>query len=89
MRVIFEALGAGVDWDADSRTATGTKDGLSVSLTIDDSAALVNGTPILLDTPAHIENDRVLVPLRLVAESLQSEVIWDADRRAVFIFHGE
>ncbi|MDI3481550.1 MAG: hypothetical protein PWQ97_1205 [Tepidanaerobacteraceae bacterium] len=38
--------------------------------------ALVNGQKVLLDTPPLIKNDRVMVPLRFLSETLGFEVKW-------------
>lgn len=85
MRLIFEALGAQVDWDAGYRTVTAEKDSTTISLAIGSSFAKVNGEVKTLDTPAIIEQNRTLVPVRFVAESLGSDVQWDGDTRTVFI----
>ena len=37
MRAIFEALGAEVEWENETRTATATKNGITVSVTIDSN----------------------------------------------------
>mgnify|MGYP000852369368 CR=1 FL=1 len=85
MRLIFEALGAQVDWDAGYRTVTAEKGSITISLAIGSSFAKVNGEVKTLDTPAIIEQNRTLVPVRFVAESLGSDVQWDGVTRTVFI----
>ena len=85
MRAIFEILGAEVDWDGPNQTALATKDGTTISLKIDDNIAYINDVPVELDVPARIKNSRTLVPVRFVAESLNAEVAWDNELRAVII----
>jgi hypothetical protein len=74
-----------VDWEEKTKTVTGAKDGVSVSLAIGENAATVNGARTPLDVPARIVSGRTLVPIRFVAESLSAAVEWDASRRVVAI----
>ena len=86
MRVIFEALGADVDWDSETRTITATKGGLVVKATIGDKNIYVNGVKITMDVAPIIADDRTLVPVRFVSEALGCDVDWDGDTRTVYIF---
>lgn len=85
MRAIFEALGAEVKWDNDSREASGKLGDTVVTLKIDSKTAYVNGQPKELDVPATIVSGRTLVPARFIAESLGAEVGWDNESRTVLI----
>lgn len=90
MRKIFELLGASVEWDGTNRIVTGTKNDISIKLQIDNKTATktINGVEenILLDTAPTIVNDRTMVPLRFIAESLDKQVGWDgANRTAIII----
>ncbi len=84
LRAIFEALGAEVKWDGDTKTVTAKKNGTEIKLVI-DGAAYKNGELMELDTPAKIINNRTVVPLRFVAESFECQVTWDGDTRTVII----
>lgn len=86
MRSVFETLGATVTWDESSHTVTAEKDNIKIQLAVDSPFALKNGTRIRLSQPAKIINDRVMVPLRFVAESLGADVQWDQNNRTVLIF---
>ena len=88
MRGIFEALGAEVSWDGDTRTVTGAKGDISVKLTIDSIEALVNNEVIELDVPATIIEGRTYVPTRFVSESLGADVSWDGEKRVATITQG-
>lgn len=70
-RKLFETLGYTVKWiDSGSvRQAIGTKDGLEIVLTIDQTDAKVNGQNVMLDVPAQIIQDSTMVPLRFVSEN--------------------
>lgn len=69
LRAIGEALGAEVEWDADTRTVTMTRAGVTISLGIDDVTAAVEGATVELDVPATITNGRTVVPLRFIGEA--------------------
>jgi alpha-tubulin suppressor-like RCC1 family protein len=85
MRAIFEALGATVYWNGDTRTVTATRGDTTIVLTVGSAAALVNGKRTELDVPAKLVNSRTLVPARFVAESLDCKVDWNNDTRTVVI----
>ncbi len=85
MRGIFEALGAEVSWDDATQTASGVKDGKTVSLAIGSTNATVNGAAVTLDVPAQLVNDRTMVPVRFISESLGAQVDWDDASQTVII----
>ncbi|TLS52661.1 hypothetical protein FE782_08500 [Paenibacillus antri] len=72
-RKLFESLGYTVQWidagDAGGRSAVGTKDGVTIELTIDKNVARVNGSDVRLDVPAQIIGGSTMVPLRFVSEN--------------------
>jgi hypothetical protein len=76
LRAIFEAMGAKVDWDSASQTATAVKGDIEVVLKIGSLAPTVNGTVKTLDVPGKIVNGRTLAPLRFVGEAFGT-VTWD------------
>lgn len=85
LRAVFEALGADVDWDGDTRTVTAQKEQLKIELQIGSKVAYVNNQPVELDVPGRIVNDRTLVPLRFVSEALGARVDWDGSASIVRI----
>jgi len=76
LRGIFEALGAQVNWNADTRMIKANKGSVEVQLTIGDANAIVNGRTVVLDTPAMIVQGATMVPLRFVSEALGADVKW-------------
>ncbi len=85
MRAIFEAMGAEVNWDGETKTVTSSKDNTSIKLTVDSNSAEVNGSNVSLAVPAKIVNGSTMVPLRFVSESLGAEVSWDGETKTVSI----
>jgi len=84
-RVIFEQLGAAVDWNNSTKTVTAIKDNITIQLTIGKDLAIKNGKLVELNTPAKIINAKTMVPLRFVSEAFGSIVEWDETTKTVFI----
>ncbi len=86
LRVIFEALGASVDWDSVTKTVFADWGNNSLTLQIGEkSMKLGDGTTVALDVPATIINSRTLVPLRAVSEAMGASVDWDGTARKVTV----
>ncbi len=88
-RAIFEAMGATVGWDPDTRNVMAyletEDDFIDVGMQIDLPYAFVKGEKVDLDIPAEITNDFTFVPVRFVAENLGAKVEWDHDNYTVVI----
>lgn len=87
MRAIFEALGAHVNWDGETKTIVSYDpiSDVSITMQIDSATMFVGETPVTLDVPAKIVGDRTVVPLRAVAEGMNSDVQWQGESRTVVI----
>ena len=85
MRVIFEALGADVNYDSASQKITATKGDTVIELVLGQKTAKKNGESIALDAAAVTKNGNTMVPLRFVAEALQAQVNWDGATQTVSI----
>lgn len=85
MRVIFEALGAKVDWDDSTQTAIGETKKTTVKITIGKDYLLKNDNIVVLDSPAVVISGRTLVPVRAIAESLDCKVEWYGETQVVEI----
>ena len=85
LRAIFEALGASVDWNQETKTVTSTKGDTTIKLTIDSNTMYVNGNTVTLDTPACVVNDRTFVPVRAISEAYKTTVDWNGDTKTVII----
>lgn len=89
-RFLGESFGAGVLFTSSQKTGCVEKveyrlDQTKVVLTINSRTAWVNNVAIQLDAPPQIRLNRVMVPLRFIAENFSSEVIWNAKSQTIII----
>jgi hypothetical protein len=84
-RPIFEKLGLHVDWDGATQTVIGTKEGLSLKLTLGQTSAVVNGSDIKLPAAPFLNQGYTFVPLRFVGEATGRKVLWDPKLMTVYI----
>ena len=85
IRHIMTAFGADVKWVERLREVIVTKSDTTIRLSVDKNTAWINGAPIYVDSAPFIVNDRVMVPLRLIAENLEYEVTYDENTREIKI----
>ena len=89
LRVVAESLGCTVEWEHAAQQVTIVKDTRKIILSIGNSRAYITDLEytreIQLDTVPKIINDRTLVPVRFVAESLGCQVYWNEAERKVLI----
>jgi len=85
LRAIFQALGAGVNWDGANQTVTAAKDGTRVQLQIGQNTAYKNDKPVSLAVPGKIIQGSTMVPLRFVSESMGASVDWDGATQTITI----
>lgn len=91
-RKIFNALNVAdenITWIAETRTIKAKQNDTQIELQIGNDVAkkIVNGNEqnIKLDSAPVIVNNRTLVPLRFIAESLGKTVAWDSVNRTAII----
>jgi hypothetical protein len=85
LRAISEALGATVDWIAETQGITVTLGENTIGLQVGNTSAVVNGTVMTLDAAPYIKNSRTMVPFRVIAEGLGATVEWDPALRIVTV----
>lgn len=83
IRAIAEAMGADVSYAGEAVFINYC--GLKVRMAVNNSSCILNGTIITMDVPPTIINDRALVPLRALSESLQADVQYDHNLRTITI----
>ncbi len=95
VRAIFEAFGLSVSWNPESQTVKGISYDSTITMRIGENSikyfdtTYVTGstefTEFTADVPAQIIDGRTLVPVRALAETLNSDVQWIAEERKVVI----
>ena len=88
---VFEALGFTPSWSGSAQTATLTRADYTVVITIGSATFTTNGVEHTLDVPAQIINNRTMLPLRAVLESIgiaPDNIGWDGNTRAITIITG-
>ena len=85
LRSIFEAMGAEVECDGDTKTAVATRNGVTVKIQIGANEMYKGNEKIAVDVPATILNDRTMVPARVIAEAFGADVQWNANGKTVLI----
>jgi len=85
IRAIVEAMGASVNWDAGSQTATIVKGTQTVKMQIGNASMTNNNTQTRLDVPPKIVGGRTLIPVRAISEAFGAKVVWDTAENAVYI----
>jgi hypothetical protein len=83
VRKIFESLGGTVEFNQETKELVGNIGDKSIKLTLGEKTATLNGEVIALDVPAQIINDRVLVPVRFIAECIGKKINWDQNNYVV------
>ena len=78
LRLVAEALGAHVGWEAATRTVTVATAGQVISLILDEPLPGGMGMPMIV-------NGRTFVPITYIAQHLGADVRWDAAAQAVYI----
>lgn len=85
IRAVFEKAGAQVSWDQPSQTATISKSGYVVTIKYGESVMYKNGTPIALEQPADVINNRTMIPVRAIAEAMDFAVTWDGHHSLILV----
>jgi len=84
MRKIFEIFNAEVNWNNETRTVVATTIEKEITLTINSDIAKIKDLAtneekeITLDSAPVLVDNRTMVPVRFIADSLDKEVGWDA-----------
>ena len=93
LRKIFETLGAKIEWYGDTETVIAQKGDTTVKLQINNPIAEVTkdgvSSKITLDSKPVIVENRTLVPLRFISESLEKQVAWDQETQTAIIIDYE
>jgi hypothetical protein len=85
LRSMFEQMGATVSYDGASKTATVSKAGAEVKVTVGKPEVVIDGEARPLDVPPIIYQGNVLVPIRVISEGMGAYVQWVPSERVVVV----
>lgn len=85
MGEFFSALGATVQWVAETRTVIAKRGTTEISIVIGSNKALVNGKEVTIDVAAQVFDGRTFVPLAFVSQALGESVEWKGETRSIYI----
>lgn len=88
-RQTAETLGATIEWNKETETATLRKGDRVVVHTMRSSVITVNGKASTFDTPSSVIQNRTMMPVRMLSEALGNPVTWDNSTRTVNIIADE
>lgn len=83
VRFIAESLGYDVEWNPTDNSAV--IDGGKIIMYIGTNKAKINGKNVTLDVASTLINDRTMVPLRVIAETLNCTVDWFGTNRMILV----
>lgn len=87
-REVFSKMGATVEWRASEQSVYVHDEYNLIVLKINSQEAWVNQTTKSLMMPAKLINDKVMVPIRFISETLGYHVKWVQSERAIYIETG-
>jgi len=79
-------LNCNVEWDNGNAQAIVEHGSTKIIIPANSKIAYVNGVAKNLDATAKLVNDRIMVPLRFISESINKTVIWDDINKTVLIY---
>ena len=90
VRSFIESIGGAVGWDSVERKVTVSFNSSTIELWINKPFAKVNGIEVKIDANnakiiPEIVNNRTVIPLRFIAESLGFDVKWDSVTKTIML----
>jgi len=88
LRLFEKTAAKKIDWAEESRTAiVESNEGDIIEFRIDEKEILLNNQAVDTDVYPIIINDRIMLPLRFIAETLGYRVDWDEDNSHAYIYY--
>lgn len=86
MRTIFEALGADIEWNGETKTITAKSNDVTIKMQIGNNTLTKNGVSTQMDVCPQLVDGRTMVPVRAVSDSFNVTVDWDSYTQTVSLF---
>ena len=85
IRKTAEYLGLSINWNSKTETLTFSREGITIDHTMRSNIVYVSGNPLTFDTRSINVQNRTLMPIRMLGESIGATVDWDNEKRCVYI----
>lgn len=85
IRAVFEKAGAEVSWDSTNLVASVDLGNYTIRISPNSEVMYKNGKAVQLDVPSEIINNRILIPVRAIAEAMDFKVNWNGYLKTVLI----
>ena len=85
LRSMFEQMGATVNYDSATHTADVSKPGSDVKVTLGKPEVVINGDSRPLDVPPQTYRGSIMVPIRVISESMGAYVQWVPEKKVVVV----
>lgn len=85
LKAVADYFGGLLHWDQDARTARYKTNGLEITATAGEIYILANGRALYAEKGIFIQNGRIMVPARLVAQAVNGQADWNGASRSVYI----
>ncbi|WP_079914592.1 stalk domain-containing protein [Paenibacillus sp. 32352] len=86
LRPLFEALGLQIEWDERNQIVSGKKQGLQITLKVNDLTATVNGIQQQLPSAPKVKNGNLFVPVRFISEVMHYDMVWKETYKTINIY---
>lgn len=85
VRFVAENLGASVEWNAETGTATIRSEEAIITISDRSDILTINGEDTKMDVTPEISNGRMMAPIRFIAEALNCAVGWNGKENKAVI----
>ncbi|MCX8095401.1 MAG: copper amine oxidase N-terminal domain-containing protein [Caldisericia bacterium] len=87
LRFVVESFGGEVVWNNDDKSIKIKFEDKEILMWLNNNISYINDKKYALDVPPTVINGRTIVPIRFVAEALNSYVFWDSKEQKVTIIY--
>gem|GEM_PF-2604904 len=85
LSAVSKALGASVKWDNQNKTATVQRGNVTLIFYLNQHYYLKNNQKLALNVPVKLYDNRILLPVRVIAEAFGEKVYWNEALQEVSI----
>lgn len=87
LRFVIESFGGDIFWNSEDKSIKIKFEEKEILMWINSNISYINDKKYILDVPPTIINGRTVVPIRFIAEALNSYVFWNSSNQMVTIIY--